>query len=366
MKKIMCMIMAFAMVLSMVACQSAPEQPETTPPTTEVQTQPTEVTELLSPAEMLLTSKDTTTTSYEDVMEYENTLRSLGYEEFFIDYWRATEDSGIACHPINLTYNNEAFRFEFGFDYYDGATESVLIDEGWVLYGTKGDSAANIGVCSDNYECTDMLDINEAQPEFATDYRYEIDYFFFNWDENGMHCDEVFNQAVYYPGTNNLYNLVKEYGDGEATREMHIPELLAENGESAASTVSRPDEIYQTFGEVAEFTIQWGDNTETYQYQLDMTLVDWCASEYNTAHWFADGDKVWSPDCCYSVFDGASDIRDIPTINGVIVAVADNLGTFTVGVQEATPEELEEVLRQIEEAEKEKEELEKQGFVFDD
>ena len=192
MKKILALLLAAAMLLSLTACGGSAEPVETAPATTEpavVETEaPTEVpadalteepTEAPTeprvapvdfesvdpktlpkkpePVEEQLLSEDTQTVTLDSLEEYEDLLWSLGFQEVRltgqhdVHMMETDNTSGFNkltpasayCEPVSLTYNENAFRFDFTYCMVtaDGRTTK---EDGWSMYGTKSAIPADV------------------------------------------------------------------------------------------------------------------------------------------------------------------------------------------------------------------------------
>lgn len=188
MKKLIALLLAAAMLLSMTACGGSAEPVETAPATTEAPTtapaespseEPTEAPteapteprvaptdfEAVDPAtlpepipvEEQLLSEDTQTVTFETLEEYEDLLWSLGFKEVRLAgtheaYARETGNRFILadayCEPVALTYNNTAFRFDFTYCMTTRDGETIK-EEDWFMYGTKSTEMANVSPMGD-------------------------------------------------------------------------------------------------------------------------------------------------------------------------------------------------------------------------
>ena len=156
MKKLIALLLAAVMLLSMTSCGSSSEPVETVPTTTEPATQVTEApteapteeptatpTEVPTepkpvdpatlpepiPVEEQLLSEDTQTVTLGSLEEYKNLLWSLGFIEITLDN---------TCEPVSVTYNNCAFRLNFVY------WNNNKAETDWYIYGTKANTASNI------------------------------------------------------------------------------------------------------------------------------------------------------------------------------------------------------------------------------
>ena len=270
-KRVLAMFLLTAMLLSLTACGGPAEPAETTPVTTEpvvVETEaPTEAPteepteprvaptdfEAVDPAtlpepipvEEQLLSEDTQTVTLGSLEEYEDLLWSLGFEEVRLagthEAWapKTANEFAIAdahCEPVSLTYNNNAFRFEFTYcmTTRDGKT---IKEDNWFMYGTKSTVMENISPMEDErfYASNSasvppsVIIIDGSQfsnPEDAVaafqsgliqgetstigvkNPNYEEDIKVFGLVEDDS--KQFTTKTVYYPVTGNLYNYMRD------------------------------------------------------------------------------------------------------------------------------------------------------------
>ena len=141
MKKLIALLLAAAMLLTMTACggsaepvkntqtpteaptEAPTEEPTATP--TEVPTEPKPVDPATLPepipVEEQLLSEDTQTVTLGSLEEYEALLWSLGFIEITLDN---------TCEPVSVTYNNCAFRLNFVY------WNNNKAETDWYIYGT--------------------------------------------------------------------------------------------------------------------------------------------------------------------------------------------------------------------------------------
>ena len=192
MKKLIALLLAAAMLLTMTACGGSAEPFETAPATTEAPTTapteapteepteaPTEVPteprvaptdfEAVDPAtlpepipvEEQLQSADTQTVTLGSLEEYEDLLWELGFKEVRL----ANKPVGLTgqdgwCEPVSLTYNNAAFRLEFVYcsSHLNGDPRR---EEGWYMYGTKSCALSNVSyVDEEDYIKAETVSMN--------------------------------------------------------------------------------------------------------------------------------------------------------------------------------------------------------------
>lgn len=189
MKKLIALLLAVTMLLSMTACGGSAEPVETAPATTEAPTTapteapteepttaPTEAPRVIPtdfetvdpatlpepvPVEAQLQSEATQTVTLGSLEEYEDLLWSLGFEEVRLvgthkSMAQVTDNEAAPmnveadsyCEPVSLTYNNAAFRFDFV--YCQQIPDGELVkEEGWCMYGTKSTTLANVSAITE-------------------------------------------------------------------------------------------------------------------------------------------------------------------------------------------------------------------------
>ena len=296
MKKLITLLLAAVMLLSMTACGGSAEPVETAPATTEpvaqVTEEPTEAPteepteapteprvapvdfEAVDPAtlpepipvEEQLQSEDTQTVTLGSLEEYEDLLWSLGFEEVRL---AGTHDAGTvdnfgtdvtaSCEPVSLTYNDRAFRFDFTYCMTNSEGE-IAKEDGWYMYGTKSTALANISPITDKdfyKQETHVHSVGYTQEEFmellaggadlsallsgenqvqssTADYEEEFMGFVLRSDETRW----VNMKAVYYTITGNLYNYMRDLNSEGAETQLHgaSPELEYK-GEQAMITI---------------------------------------------------------------------------------------------------------------------------------
>ena len=187
MKKTLALLLAVIMLLSLAACggsavpapTTAPTEAPTAAPTEAPTEEPTEAPteapteprvaptdfEAVDPAtlpepipvEEQLLSEDTQTVTLGSLEEYEDLLWELGFKEVRLAgtheaYANETGNKFVPadayCEPVSLTYNNNAFRFEFAYcmTTRDGKT---IKEDNWFMYGTKSTVMENISPMGD-------------------------------------------------------------------------------------------------------------------------------------------------------------------------------------------------------------------------
>ena len=309
MKKLIALLLAAVMLLSLAACGGSGEPIETAPATTEDSiTAPTETpTEVptesayIGLANELLQSSDTVTESYSNLSEYEDKLHELGYLElnFGTDY----------CKPTSLTYNRQAFCFVF--TYFD---DNKNTEDKWMMYGTKSDSNKNITEYSDEYLNNQTVAITlDFMERVAPESIRKMDI-----------CPQItekrsqdnFNNpsfalglySIYYPTSNNLYNC---YREGATFDYAYIPGIIKPWNwvlDDYFANLDLPEFsfcVHQLVNpETKELAPNFNANTTLSNiycpYEPEMTIKDWVDSPYNFEGWtwFTDGSVsgMMSPD----------------------------------------------------------------------
>ena len=334
MKKIICFMLSLIMVLSLAACGNNAEPP-TSPSNSASQTASPEmesITEETIKADEASTTllvenllmNDATTAAFDTLNEYEQKLHSLGFIEFKADLWRASPDSAPAMSPVELTFNDSAFRLVFNYTSVDYATGENILVNNWVLYGTKADSALNVSNFQpDNFEAYDSIDLSALNSN-DTSFVHTIAYMMYNM-ENDTPVDFTSCEAHYYSATGNVYNLVYEYEDA-SQGTYNTPMVLATTEEDIDATVDW--DYYQDIlppadaKPAAHMTIRCGDTDYLYYYEEGMTIADWAKDvNYDVDGWSVVSDGTClSPDDKWVIADINTPIEEMVDENGMIVA----------------------------------------------
>ena len=311
MKKLMTLILAVAMLLSMTACGGAAEPAEpaqTVPAVTEPVLQVTE-----APTE------EPTVAPTEDPDAY--TVYTLGADESYVDvvwshgFWEVDMEecvaeaeecgaTGAQAMPLSLELSQNGFRMEVDYTGYDHAVGKVVPFGTLELVGAKSEGLADIsGINPEDYQGH----VNTGEVSLVDDVCLSDDYLYFNFDANGDMCDIVFIKATYYVLTDNLYNIIYHVPNG--VNEHGHPVLLYRVYPNVPHSPFHPTVQTLTYGdftfEMSQFAIQCGEERYVYNYRPGMSFSDWACSELNVDGWIPwYGDTVLSPDRAY-IFDGA-------------------------------------------------------------
>lgn len=345
MKKLIALLLAVIMLLSMTACGGAAEPVDTAPATTEAPTTapteapteeptvaPTEApTEPVISAEELLQSDDTVTLTGKTPAEYWQILLDLGY----IELW-AFEAREIPSYPkdyelISLTYNDKAFRLDFTAIDYWGSGQHY---EGFSLYGTKANGPADItGINLEAYteDIWEGGPVDTGIPENVKNFLTEmnvtipiikkvttytaIDPALADSEEYIMNSmPQIYHASFYYPATGKLYNFVRE-SQGILNTWFNTPSNILNTEWQLLLKHSFEKEIipYGDFTvELNQFAVQYGGQLAIYQYRPGMSLIGWACSELNTDGWIPWYDNsVLSPDRKYMVRFADHEISEI-------------------------------------------------------
>lgn len=268
MKKTLALLLAVIMLLSLAACGGSTAPAPTAPATSEApaETSAEEQTEAPTeprvapvdfetvdpetlpepiPVEEQLRSENTQTVTLGSLEEYEDLLWSLGFQEVRLagthETWahKTANEFAVAdahCEPVSLTYNNNAFRFEFTYCMITRDGETIK-EDGWFMYGTKSTVMTNISpmddekfYASDSNSGTPNVTIIDGSQFGSGDEAWEA----FqagtlpgettttkvqnpNYEEDIRHFGLVENDSkqftiktVYYPITGNLYNYMRD------------------------------------------------------------------------------------------------------------------------------------------------------------
>ena len=311
MKKLMTLILAAAMLLSMTACGGAAE------PAEPVQTVPAVTEPVLQVTEA--PTEEPTVAPTEDPNAY--TAYTLGADESYVDvvwshgFWEVDMEecvaeaeecgaTGAQAMPLSLELSQNGFRMEVDYTGYDHAVGKVVPFGTLELVGAKSEGLADIsGINPEDYQGH----VNTGEVSLVDDVCLSDDYLYFNFDANGDMCDIVFIKATYYVLTDNLYNIIYHVPNG--VNEHGHPVLLYRVYPNVPHSPFHPTVQTLTYGdftfEMSQFAIQCGEERYVYNYRPGMSFSDWACSELNVDGWIPwYGDTVLSPDRAY-IFDGA-------------------------------------------------------------
>ena len=335
MKKLIALLLAAVMLLSLAACGGSAEPVEATPATTEAPTtapteapteEPTEAPteprvaptdfEAVDPAtlpepipvEEQLLSEDTQTVTLGSLEEYKNLLWSLGFIEITLDN---------TCEPVSVTYNNCAFRLNFVY------WNNNKAETDWYIYGTKANTASNISKLNENDWNVQRMDntIESADVNSPTFYHDEL-----------VLCTTYTRanilRIIYFPYTGNLYNYLQD-PDNEGSTDGIVQSTVTATAVGLSATTMKYHlglgnvpvthdsyEIKHTTDEQKlEEAIALAERNEAFEvnafaplpgyhdilyYEADMTWEEWAASDYNCDGWTMDKEDgsmpaLWSP-----------------------------------------------------------------------
>ena len=315
MKKLIALLLAAVMLLSLTACGGSAEPAQTAAPTVAATEAPTEPVEtepgIYYPADseidVALQDAQAPCISWADNQIYELALTGLGFKEVtfgsvirdesnFYDMEGNKVLSPVYAATIhNIQFVDDKVRVEFA--WYDFGNN--LNDDGWVLYCTKADEIADIsGLSLEYYDgrheeiWADTSDIWKQRESFVQGAIY--DYY------KGIEAWGTV-LAYYYPESGNLYNLVRtyDYFPDFGCSPLIMATNVETDGENMIDAVNL--EFVDGYPIVtSEFTIICDDQTTTYKYRVGMSLAAWAASELNTDGWVLGPDnRLFSPDRQY-------------------------------------------------------------------
>lgn len=320
MKKVFCVLLAFLLMMSMVACGQSANSP------TEVPNKEPEAT--TSPVMDDAEVNETTvyeSAFFDNLMDYEAKIHELGFNEFKIDIYRPSYDSGPACVPSKLDFNQNEFKLYFDYYVLNYETNELELIQGWTLYGRSNQTAATN---FSDYKETDYEDVDICEnKDMSSDFVHQVEYSMYNL-KDGIPESLVSCTALYYPSSNNAYNLVYEYEDALNINGVR-PTILASNADDMAmESMGDFDDSYRPTAEPETDTaellvmkIQRGDDIVEYYYEAGMTLTDWAKTDYNVDHWMIYNDGgCYASDYEYYISPNNIAIEEIPTVDGVIHA----------------------------------------------
>ena len=311
MKKLIALLLAAVMLLSMTACGGAAEPAETAAPATEPVMQATE-----APTE------EPTVAPTEDPNAY--TAYTLGENESYVDvvwahdFWEVDMTACVAeaerygakggeATPLSLELSQNGFRMEVDYTGYDYMTNKVIPYGTVELIGAKGDGPADISgiydrMCKGSSYFENQDGVTSEFGSFADGHLLTDTYWHYNINSKGQFCDMIYVVANYYVTTGNLYNTVYHVPAGAEDRGE--PVLLYHIDSVNYTSPFYPEVQTLTYGdftfEMSQFAIMCGDKRYVYDYRPGMSFSDWACSELNTDGWIPwYADTVLSPDRSY-------------------------------------------------------------------
>ena len=324
MKKVFCIILALTLMMSLAACS----QPTNIPAeTSSVETPSVETEAPTAPTMAEATTENVTiyeSVTFDNILDYETKIHDLGFAEFKIDICRPAYDSGPACIPTNLEFADGEFKLSFDYYVLDYEINELKLVQGWTLYGKNNQSeATNFS----DYKESDYENVNAFEnTNMSSDFVKQTDYSLYNIKDN-IPEHLIICTALYYPASNNAYNLVYKYEDAMNITNT-VPYVLAHTQEDMSiESVGGPEDYNISIESEPDTTellvmkVKFNNEIVEYTYEAGMTLTDWAKTSYNVDHWliFNDGclyseDREW----CLSPID--VDIITIETVDGVIIA----------------------------------------------
>ena len=319
MKKLIALLLAVAMLLSMTACGGSTEPVETVPAITEPAAVETEVTTeapIEDPNEYFLYELSETE-SYEEVIWKQGFWElDLGVCAVDAEVNGAKDAQAI---PLSLEMSQNGFRMQVDYTGYSYLYNAVLPCGTVEIVGAKADGLADISrIDPKDHQYADNTTF-QSEDGVVSDYMTSEhgvlfdEYSYFSYDSNGELCDLYVVEAYYYPLSGNLYNVI--YVRPNLSQPIPQPSLLPRK------TVFRSTTQTLTYGEfsyeMGQFAVQCGDEMYIYDYRPGMSFSDWACSELNTDGWIPwYGDSVLSPDRAYIVDLGYLDMRDFMDVYG--------------------------------------------------
>ena len=329
MKRILTLILALVMLLSMTACGgSAETAPAATQPQAANSAPAAAQADKTTPAE----EPEAAPAEEPDVFTVYELAEGESYEEVVWnhDFWELDLDAdtelaaeyyatGSKAIPLSLELSRTGFRMEVDYAGYDYMSGRVIPYGTVEVIGAKADGLADIsGLNPEDYQ-----EYGQARYEadgvmtdygiFADGHILETTYWYFNVDANGVGYDNVFVFAHYYPTTDSLYNVIYRFETDDDYRSE--PHLLYGMATAFPGSPYYPKAETLSYGdfsfEMNSFAIQCGTERYIYNYRPGMSLSDWACSELNTDGWIPwYGDEVLSPDRKYSASTGYLDMQE--------------------------------------------------------
>ena len=324
MKRLIALLMAVAMLLTVTACGNAAPA-ETAPEATVAAPQVPEAAIEVPAPEPTEDPYAYSVYTLGESENYQDVIWDHGFWE--VDLNECVKDAqangatGAYANPISLELSKKGFRMELDYSGYMFMYGKVVHAGTVTMVGAKADGLADIsGIDSQKYsDYGDSAYASETgvTTEYFSTFNGQLlmdEYSYFNLDENGMLKDLTVVEAFYYPANGNLYNVI--YDRGSVYDEYVSPDLLVQMTEWTPGPPFRPTVQTLTYGdftfEMSQFAIQCGSERKIYNYRPGMSFSDWACSELNTDGWIPwYGDTVLSPDRAYIVDWGYLDMRDM-------------------------------------------------------
>ena len=305
MKNLIALLLAAAMLLSMVGCGGSAEPAETTvveetvteepiveiapevtlPPETTEETTPEETIPSLE--EMLLQDENATIIEQLSWHECKSILVEMGFLELRLG--QPVKESHI--NPIKIIYNETSFYLEL-----EGIVISeygeVTYEPGWILIGTKAQEEYNVTAL--NFADYSQADRNTFRGEKAASTRAKrvlgdnypriIDWQYYK--QNAQRKEWLFYSSEYYPTTTNLYNYycIKTFDPNETPPDINYMDF----------TYPWDEIIQMQWGEARQAGQLYGFDLGNHNYYCEpgMNFIDWANSQYNIDGWILKDDNV--------------------------------------------------------------------------
>ncbi len=323
MKKLIALLLAVLMLLTLTACggaaepvETAPESPETAPQESAVPTEEPTAAPTADPNAYI---------AYElgANESYRDALFAHGFYEVYlercVDIAEEYGKSGAYATPLSLEFNQNSFRMKVDYAGYDFLADDVVSYGIIEIIGTKSEGLEDLsGFTPDDFNYRGSSTYQRDSGEtfefgtFANGYLLEDLNWYYNLNEAEEMCDLTYVAQDYYSYTGNLYNAV--YCVPEGHIDIDPPYLLEQiDSQSPYPSFNATVETL-TYGdftfEMSQFAIQCGDERYVYNYRPGMSLSDWACSELNTDGWIPwYDDEVLSPDRTYSYNTGYLDMQ---------------------------------------------------------
>ena len=302
MKKLIALLLAIAMLLSMTACGNIEKSPEgdTSPTEALAATSETESavlpvnTEPITPDQVFdeqfwlekCSENEVITLPITDPEHCKMVLHSLGFYEFHTGVRESKEDDRIPLCPKELHIAGDSFKLVFDYNLPAITLNGLYYMQNYILYGTKATGAEQIvHIPAENLIEEWINDWNELVPQ-EDSFCHLI---YYSADTNVEGAKWVTNTIRYYEDSQNLYNIVKATTSQDPEKDG-TPRILAEKRHLLETDleVNKKTETVRINGkdvEVGEFTIVWNGMEKTFKYHAGMTLEEWASSNLNTSGW---------------------------------------------------------------------------------